>query len=198
MNCIAEAEELHTRTEGPTSVEFLRPSKCGYLELQSGLVLDSQSLCSVTQDWQNTCAAKHDTSGQVQLHIVVHWCNFPMWPNPHWTACVQCGHSHSPTQVPFTCIAPVRPVWMRPDFGSVEQSHCLSRMLHQQNYIRQLLKAGQLFSESEAKSTQDVGRDASNIFPLMLLACSVDTPIHINRFHLLAWHCALRPASCVD
>ncbi len=32
----------------------------------------------------------------------------------------------------------------------------------------------------------------------MLLACSVDTPIHINRSHLLASHCASRPASCVD
>ena len=29
-------------------------------------------------------------------------------------------------------------------------------------------------------------RDANwNVFPLMLLACSVDTPIHINRFHFL-------------
>ncbi len=47
----------------------------------------------------------------------------------------------------------------------------------------------------------DAERDASansNVFPLMLLACSVDTPIHINRSHLLASHCALRPASCVD
>ncbi len=34
----------------------------------------------------------------------------------------------------------------------------------------------------------------SNVFPLMLLACSVDTPIHINRSYLLALH----PASCVD
>ncbi len=32
----------------------------------------------------------------------------------------------------------------------------------------------------------------------MLLACSVDTPIHINRSHLLASRCASRPASCVD
>ena len=36
------------------------------------------------------------------------------------------------------------------------------------------------------------------LFPLMLLACSVDTPIHINRSHLLASRCASRPASCVD
>ncbi len=28
----------------------------------------------------------------------------------------------------------------------------------------------------------------SNANPLMLLACSVDTPIHINRSHLLALH----------
>ncbi len=32
----------------------------------------------------------------------------------------------------------------------------------------------------------------------MLLACSVDTPIHINRSHLLASRCAWRPASCLD
>ncbi len=41
----------------------------------------------------------------------------------------------------------------------------------------------------EVQSTQDAGRDActnSNVFPLMLLACSVDTPIHINWSHLLA------------
>ncbi len=40
----------------------------------------------------------------------------------------------------------------------------------------------------EAQSTQDAGRDARtnwNIFPLMLLACSVNTPIHAHRFHLL-------------
>ena len=32
-------------------------------------------------------------------------------------------------------------------------------------------------------------RANSNANPLMLLVCSVDTPIHINRFHLLcvAW-----------
>ena len=48
-----------------------------------------------------------------------------------------------------------------------------------------------------AQSTQDV-RANSNIFPLMLLACSVDTPIHINRSHLLVSCCASRPASCVD
>ena len=41
-------------------------------------------------------------------------------------------------------------------------------------------------------------RTNSNIFPLILLACSVDTPIHINRSHLLALPCALRPESCVD
>ena len=53
---------------------------------------------------------------------------------------------------------------------------------------------------NEAQSTQDVGRDAflnSNVFPLMLLVCSVDTLIHINRPHLLASHCALHPVSCV-
>ena len=52
-----------------------------------------------------------------------------------------------------------------------------------------------------AQSTQDAGRDAHanlNIFPLMLLACSVDTPIHINRSRLLALHCASPPTSCVD
>ena len=38
----------------------------------------------------------------------------------------------------------------------------------------------------------------SNANPLMLLVCSVDTPIHINRSHLLAWRCASHPASCVD
>ncbi len=37
-----------------------------------------------------------------------------------------------------------------------------------------------------------------NVFPLMLLVCSVDTPIHINRSHLLPLRCASRPASCVD
>ncbi len=40
-----------------------------------------------------------------------------------------------------------------------------------------------------AQSTQDAGRNAHanwNVFPLMLLACSVDTPIYINRSHLLA------------
>ena len=53
----------------------------------------------------------------------------------------------------------------------------------------------------EAQSTQDAGRHPranSNIFPLMLLACSVDTPILINRSHLLALHCASHPTSCVD
>ena len=33
----------------------------------------------------------------------------------------------------------------------------------------------------------------SNVFPLMLLACSVDTPIHINRSYLLASRCVLHP-----
>ncbi len=45
---------------------------------------------------------------------------------PHWTrapkferksfdvACMQCGYSHSHQQVPFTCVARARPVWMRP------------------------------------------------------------------------------------
>ena len=45
------------------------------------------------------------------------------------------------------------------------------------------------------------GRDACtnwNIFPLMLLASSVDTPTHINRSHLFASRCMLHPASCVD
>ncbi len=54
---------------------------------------------------------------------------------------------------------------------------------------------------TKAPSTQDAGRDAHanwNVFPLMLLECSVDTPIHINRSHLLASRCASRPASCVD
>ncbi len=37
----------------------------------------------------------------------------------------------------------------------------------------------------------------SNIFSFMLLACSVVTPIHINRPHWLASHCALRVASRV-
>ena len=32
----------------------------------------------------------------------------------------------------------------------------------------------------------------------MLLACSVDTPIHINRSHLLALRWVSCPASCVD
>ena len=53
----------------------------------------------------------------------------------------------------------------------------------------------------QAPSTQDAGRDRRtnwNIFPLMLLACSVDTPIHINRSHLLASRCASHPESCVD
>ena len=53
----------------------------------------------------------------------------------------------------------------------------------------------------EAQSTQDAGWDAHtnlNVFPLMLLACSVDTPIHINRSHLLVLRCASPPASCVD
>ena len=36
------------------------------------------------------------------------------------------------------------------------------------------------------------------VFPLMLLACSVGTPIHINRSHLLASRCVSHPASCVD
>ncbi len=52
----------------------------------------------------------------------------------------------------------------------------------------------------KAQSTQDAGhvRANLNVFPLMLFACSVDTPIHINRSHLLAWHCTSHPASCVD
>ncbi len=37
-----------------------------------------------------------------------------------------------------------------------------------------------------------------NANPLMLLVCSVDTPIHAHRFHLLALRCALRGTSCVD
>ena len=41
-------------------------------------------------------------------------------------------------------------------------------------------------------------RPNSNTNPLMLLACSVDTPIHINRSHLLALHRASRGPSCVD
>ena len=52
----------------------------------------------------------------------------------------------------------------------------------------------------EAQSTPGAGRKARanwNIFPLMLLVCSVDIPIHINRSHLLASHCASRPPSRV-
>ncbi len=37
-----------------------------------------------------------------------------------------------------------------------------------------------------------------NIFPLMLLVCSVNTPINDNRSHLLVLRCASRPASCVN
>ncbi len=57
------------------------------------------------------------------------------------------------------------------------------------------------FRNAKAQSTQDAGRDVRanwNVFPLMLLACSVDTPIDINRSHLLVSRCASRPASCVD
>ncbi len=55
----------------------------------------------------------------------------------------------------------------------------------------------------EAQSTQDAGRDAlanSNVFPLMLLACSVENPIHINRSHLLASRvlCGLGPRVFVE
>ena len=53
----------------------------------------------------------------------------------------------------------------------------------------------------KAQSTQDAGRNACanwKVFPLMLLVCSVDTPIHINRSHLLVSHCVSHPASCVD
>ena len=56
-------------------------------------------------------------------------------------------------------------------------------------------------TQAQAQSTQDAGHDARanwNDFPLMLLGCSVDTPIHINRSHLLASLWASRPASCVD
>ncbi len=42
------------------------------------------------------------------------------------------------------------------------------------------------------------GTRCTQIFPLMLLVCSVDTPIHINRSHLLASPCASRPGFCVD
>ena len=52
-----------------------------------------------------------------------------------------------------------------------------------------------------AQSTQDAGCHACtnwNVFPLMLLACSVDNPIYINRPHLLVLRCTSRPASCVD
>ena len=61
-------------------------------------------------------------------------------------------------------------------------------------FQQQLSNTGQ--KNNEAQSTQDAGRDAcvnSNVFPLMLLACSVDTPIHINRSHLLASRCASVP-----
>ncbi len=37
-----------------------------------------------------------------------------------------------------------------------------------------------------------------NIFPLILLGCSVNTPIDDNRSHLLVLHCTSRPASCVN
>ena len=46
-----------------------------------------------------------------------------------------------------------------------------------------------LTPDASGTLTQDTGRDAhanSNVFPLMQLACRVDTPIHINRSHLLA------------
>ena len=51
--------------------------------------------------------------------------------------------------------------------------------------------------QPKAQSTQDASTNW-NVFPLMLFGCSVDTPIHINRSHLLALHCASGPASCVD
>ena len=54
---------------------------------------------------------------------------------------------------------------------------------------------GKIIGEAWAQSTHDAGHNAcpnSNVFPLMLLVCSVDTPIHINRSHLLASHCASR------
>ena len=38
----------------------------------------------------------------------------------------------------------------------------------------------------------------SNIFPLMLLVCSVNTPIHINRPHLLTSRCASRVLCGLD
>ncbi len=44
--------------------------------------------------------------------------------------------------------------------------------------------------------THNVMRTNSNVFPFMLLACSVDTPIHINRSHLLASRCASRHVLC--
>ncbi len=53
----------------------------------------------------------------------------------------------------------------------------------------------------QAQSTQVAGHDTRanlNANPLMLLECSVDTPIHINRSHLLASCGVSRPASCVD
>ncbi len=52
-----------------------------------------------------------------------------------------------------------------------------------------------------AQSTQDAGRDTCtnwNIFPLMLLARSVDTPFTSTWSHMLALRCASHPASCVD
>ena len=54
---------------------------------------------------------------------------------------------------------------------------------------------------AEAQFTQDARCNAHanwNIFPLMLLACSVNTPIDDNRSHLLALRCASRQASCVN
>ena len=54
---------------------------------------------------------------------------------------------------------------------------------------------------NRASFTQAVGRDAhanSNANPLMLLACSVNTPIDNNRSHLPALRCTSSRASCVN
>ncbi len=58
----------------------------------------------------------------------------------------------------------------------------------QAHFEQGLFHAVRLFND-EAQSTQVTGRDAranSNANPLMLLASSVNTPIHNSRFHLLA------------
>ncbi len=74
----------------------------------------------------------HFTAGEGQS-LSCMLSNSSMWlrPNPHWRhvrefqnksfdiACVQCGHPHSHQQVPFACVARVRPVWMRPKISGI-------------------------------------------------------------------------------